>query len=134
MVERLLVRAFVALALGIALAAFLGVPVPLGEDGNPDLPATAFGQVGLYRLEIALLVFYGCLLLATPAFSGLIRGRLPTEISTRGARFADETDQTAELATTAVETLDLRIREIDEGLTEARAEIDHLKQVRSDNT
>lgn len=134
MVERFLVRVLVATGLGLALVAFVVVPIPLGEDGDPDLPAAAFGQVGLYRLEVALLIFYGGLLLATPAFSGLIRGRLPVEISTRGAKFADEADRSTELATTAIETLDLRIREIDDGLTEARAEIDHFKQVRSDNT
>lgn len=134
MVERFLVRVLVATGLGLALVAFVVVPIPLGEDGDPDLPAAAFGQVGLYRLEVALLIFYGGLLLATPAFSGLIRGRLPVEISTRGAKFADEADRSTELATTAIETLDLRIREIDDGLTEARADIDHFKQVRSDNT
>ena len=53
-------------------------------------------QASLYRLEIALAVFYGCLLILTPAYSGLARGRLPIEISTRGAKFAEESDLVAE--------------------------------------
>lgn len=46
--------------------------------------------------------FYGFLLLATPAYSGLAMGRLPIEISTRGARFAEEADQSADITKAAV--------------------------------
>lgn len=113
----------------ILIGAALCVAIPTAAFAPASsLPAVALGQVCLYRLEVSLLVFYGCLLLITPAFSGLIRGRLPTEISTRGAKFAGEADQASELANAAIEELDLRVREIDDALTEARAEIDHLKQ------
>jgi len=74
------------------------VPVP------EDLPAIAIRQPGLYRLEVALLIFYGWLLLLTPAFSGLIRGRLPIEISTRGANAHRE----------ALVTIDLEIKRLKE--------------------
>jgi len=67
------------------------IPIP------EPLPAIAIRQVTLYRLEVALLVFYSWLLLVTPAFSGLVRGRLPVEISTRGARFVEEADQSTKL-------------------------------------
>jgi hypothetical protein len=77
---RNLVRVLVGTALCTALSVCIAVPIPA------DLPAIALLQPSLYRLEVALLVFYGCLLLLTPAFSGLIRGRLPIEISTRGAK------------------------------------------------
>jgi energy-converting hydrogenase Eha subunit H len=94
--ERNLIRILVALALAAAVSASVLIPVPLGEGGDPVLPATAFGQVILYRLEISLVVFYGSLLVITPAFLGLSRGRLPTEISARGAKFAEGTDRSAE--------------------------------------
>jgi hypothetical protein len=86
---RKLIRIFVGAALCAALIASASVPVPV------DLPAISFHQAALYRLEVALLVFYGGLLLITPAFSGLIRGRLPTEISARGAKFSEEADRSA---------------------------------------
>lgn len=105
------------------------VPIP------EDLPAVAFRQAGLYRLEVALLVFYGGLLLVTPAFSGLIRGRLPTEISTRGARFAEETDQAAKLNEKKIEDLEQVIEVLAERLGIADAEIRRLKEAsKRDNT
>ena len=93
----------------------------------------AFGQSGLYRLEVALLVFYGSLLLLTPAFAGLIRGRLPTEISTRGAKFVGEADQSAELAEAAVKELELKVGVLTEELNEAVVDFDRMKR-RGDST
>jgi hypothetical protein len=84
---RNLVRALVGTALFTALVACAVLPIP------DDLPAVALEQAGLYRLEVALAVFYGCLLLVTPAYSGVVAGRLPIEISTRGAKFAAEATQ-----------------------------------------
>jgi hypothetical protein len=83
----MLVRIVVGFALCLALAACAVLSVP------GDLPAIALGQPSIYRLEVALSVFYACLLIVTPAYSGLIAGRLPDEISTRGARFAEEADR-----------------------------------------
>ncbi|HEX6782228.1 MAG TPA: hypothetical protein VF125_09385 [Solirubrobacterales bacterium] len=83
-------RILVGVALSLALAASVFLPPP------QELPAVALGQPGLYRLEVALSFFYGCLLIITPAFSGLAGGRLPTEISTRGAKFAEEAERSAE--------------------------------------
>lgn len=125
-IEQTLVRILVGAAFSAALLISALVSVP------PDLPAMAFGQAGLYRLEIALLVFYGSLLLLTPAFAGLIRGRLPTEISTRGAKFAEEADQTAELNAVVLRRLERRTSDLDDGLTKAKVEIDELKA--GDNT
>lgn len=85
----------------------------------PDLPSAAFGQTGLYRLEISLLVFYGSLLLVTPAFSGLIRGRLPTEISLRGAKFAEGADESTERNEADIRRLDAAINNLDEALAAA---------------
>jgi hypothetical protein len=119
---RNLIRLFVGAALGLALVACAAVPVP------DDLPAVAFGQAGIYQLEIALLVFYGGLLLITPAFSGLIHGRLPIEISVRGAKFEEEADQSVQVAEGKLEGLEQKIRDLTDKLTIAALEIDQLKE------
>lgn len=96
----------VATSLCIAILACVNAPLPHGPRSAAALPAVALGQATLYRLEITLLVFYGALLLATPAVSGLIRGRLPIEISVRGARFAEDADQSADKTKAAIERLE----------------------------
>jgi hypothetical protein len=73
--------------------------------------------VGVYRLEVALLVFHGILLLVTPAFSGLVRGRLPTEISIRGTRFADETGRSAKRDEAAIRAIEQRLDSFTDRLT-----------------
>lgn len=115
------------MALCVALAACAAAPVP------EDLPAVALQQAGLYRLEVALLVFYCGLLLITPAFSGLIHGRLPVEISVRGAKFEEKADHSVEAAEARVEELEQRITDLADGLTAASIEIKQL-QKDSDNT
>jgi hypothetical protein len=119
--ERNLVRIFVATALCVALVACASVPVP------EDLPTIAFRQAGLYRLEVALLVFYGVLLLVTPVFSGLIRGRLPTEISARGAKFAEDA-QSDELTEAALRRLRRTVDRLADRVTAVESEIDRQQQ------
>lgn len=97
------------------------------------LPAMTLDQASLYRLEVALLVFYGILLLAVPAFLGLARGRLPVEISVRGAKFEEEADHSVKLAEAEIEELKQRARNLDAGLTAATIQIDQLKKG-GDNT
>ncbi|HEX7278664.1 MAG TPA: hypothetical protein VF255_03470 [Solirubrobacterales bacterium] len=126
--ERNLVRIFVAVALCGALVACISVPIP------EDLPAVAFRQAGLYRLEVTLLVFYSGLLLITPAFSGLIYGRLPIEISVRGAKFGEEADQSVQVAEGKLEGLEQEIRDLTDELTIAVIAIDQLKERAGDNT
>jgi hypothetical protein len=125
-------RNFIRIAVGAALCAALlasaAAPVP------EDLPALAFQQVCLYRLEIALLAFYGGLLLITPAFSGLIRGRLPIEISTRGAKFAEEDERSAELDEAAIKRLEGVIAGLAQDLADTQIETKRLsKFVRRDS-
>jgi hypothetical protein len=85
-------------------------------------------------MEIATLVFYGELLLVTPAFSGLIWGRLPTEISMRGAKFA-EADQSVNANRAAVKELEQATRKLTEGLEIANVEITRMKRMpRRDST
>ena len=118
---RMLVRILVGAALGLALASCAVLPVP------GHLPAIALEQEFLYRLEVALAVFYGWLLVATPAYSGLVMGRFPTEISTRGAKFAEGADQAAELNEKLIWELEQRVDLVVDGLTETMIEIDRLK-------
>ena len=119
---RNLVRARVGTALGVALAACAALPVP------EDLPTIALEQAALYRLELALAVFYECLLLATPAYSGLAMGRLPIEISTRGARFAEEADQTAEQDEATIRNLEQGFAQLKADLSEAKVDIGLLEE------
>jgi hypothetical protein len=122
------IRVLIGAALCAALIACAAAPVP------EDLSAIALRQSGLYRLEVALFVFYGALLLITPAFSGLFRGRLPTEISTRGAKFAEEADQAAELAEAAVvKELERSVSALTDKLKEATFELNQMKK-RGDST
>ena len=133
-VERSLIRILVALAVTIAALDSLLLPVPQDAKGDPDLPAVALEQSGLYRLEMALLVFYGELLLITPAFSGLIWGRLPIEISMRGAKFA-EADRSVDTNRSTVKELEEATHELTEGLNIANFEIKQLKETsRRDST
>jgi hypothetical protein len=119
---RNLIRALTGAALCMALTACLGAPVP------EDLPAVAAGQPSLYRLEVALLVFYGDLLLITPAFSGLIRGRLPIEISTRGARFGEEADQSNQWSEKKIEDLEGVAENLSEGLRNVQLKLEQLRE------
>ncbi|MGN6201362.1 MAG: hypothetical protein ACTHNY_03030 [Solirubrobacterales bacterium] len=129
MVERLLIRVLIGIALAIALIAFALTPVPVNAHGDPALPAPALEQVILYRLEVALLAFYGCLLLVTPALSGLLRGRLPIEISTRGAKFAADADETAAETEAAIRAAERSIRQLSQGLKDAQIEIESLQEL-----
>ncbi|HWO46636.1 MAG TPA: hypothetical protein VNM41_01135 [Solirubrobacterales bacterium] len=105
------------------------MPVP------ETLPTVAFDQSGIYRLQIALLVFYGTLLLVTPAYSGLAWGRLPTEISTRGARFAEEADESAKVNEKQFEELKRTTGHLTEKLESASFELEQLREApRGDNT
>jgi hypothetical protein len=105
-----LVRALVGTALCLALTASAVFPLP------DDLPSVALGQTGLYRLEVALSIFYGLLLLVTPAYSGLAAGRLPIEISTRGAKFAEEADESAAVSRVEIEELRGTVNDLTETL------------------
>jgi hypothetical protein len=102
------IRLMIGALLVAALVTALTVAVPTvgeGAEKQVDLPSVALGQESLYRVEIFLLVFYGGLLIGTPAFRGIVGGRLPTKISARGAEFAEETAQTIAEAQKLVEEL-----------------------------
>lgn len=119
---RNLIRALTAAALSMSLVACAAAPVP------GDLPAVAVGQPSVYRLEVGLMVFYGWLLLATPAFSGLVRGHLPIEISTRGARFAEEADQSTKWNEKKIEDFEGVAEDLSEGLRTVQLEVEQLRE------
>lgn len=116
------IRILVAIALCAALAAFVSVPIRRDAREHPVLPAIALDQVALYRLEVALAVFYGGLLLITPAFSALVDGRLPIEISAKGARFTEQADESTEVTKAVIEDLKRAAIHLSDGLTAANLE------------
>lgn len=126
---RNLIRFLIGAALCVAFTAAAALPIP------EALPAVSIRQASLYRLEVALIAFYGCLLLVTPAFSGLVRGRLPIEISTRGARFAEEADESAKINEKKFEELERITDHLTEKMESASLELEHLRETpRGDNT
>lgn len=129
MTERLFVRIFIAVALCTSLVGFAMAPIPMDANGHPDLPAPAFEQTALYRMEVALLVFYGDLLLVTPALIGLQRGRLPIEISTRGAKFAEGSERWRGIDEAAIKELEATTNDLAQGLVAANVELDRLGEV-----
>ncbi|HKH65426.1 MAG TPA: hypothetical protein VKA35_08185 [Solirubrobacterales bacterium] len=121
---RNLIRLLTCIALCAAISTSAGVAIP------EELPTVAVGQSIIYRLEVALLTFYGWLLLVTPAFSGLIRGRLPIEVSTRGARFAEEADHATELNGKKIEKLERVVENLTEDLRLVKLAISRPKSTR----
>ncbi len=101
--ERKLIRLLVAAVVIATVLACVLIPTPEDAKGNPDPPAVALKDEGLFRVEVALLVFYGGLLLLTPAFAGIFKGRLPSEISTRGAKYEEEVKERAETSDKVVD-------------------------------
>lgn len=132
--RRFSIRLLVALVACAALAASASVPIPVDAREVPAIPAVALEQPALYRLEVALLVFYGGLLLITPAFSGLVSGRLPIELSARGAKFAEEADQSSEATEAAIRNLEETTEILSERLSAANLEIKRLDELLRDNT
>jgi hypothetical protein len=125
---RSLIRTLTGAVLCIALVTGTTAPVP------EDLPALAVQQPGLYRLEVTLLVFYGALLLITPAVSGLLHGRLPIEISTRGAKFAEGSDRWVDLDETAIRKLEEKTADLTQALANALVEIERLDGIANSDT
>jgi hypothetical protein len=120
--ERSAVRALVGGVAALAILSFILVKPP------STLPATALNQKTIYHLEVALLVFYGGLLLLTPAFWGVIRGRLPTEISSRGAKYAEDVGQAAEIAEKRIDGQLKATEKLASDFLQARVDIDRLAE------
>ncbi len=107
----------------VVIAAGVGLP---GEGSDADLPAIALGQPSLYRLEVFLVVFYGGLLVATPLFRGLVGGKLPIEVSARGAKYAEEAAESIEETKKQMDALRLRMRNAESAVARTRLNVDQL--------
>jgi hypothetical protein len=104
--ERKMIRLSMAAVVVATLVALILVPVPTKDGGRPAPPAVALNNSALFHVEVALLAFYGGLLLLTSAFAGLFRGRLPSEISTKGAKYEEEvkrSDENTELTQVTID-------------------------------
>jgi hypothetical protein len=77
--------------IGIPAAGAAAIAVGIALPAPHDLPALALGNRELLWVERTLLLFYGFLLLFVPVVRAL-QGELPIELSTRGARYAEASD------------------------------------------
>ncbi len=100
-------------AAGIA-AIVLGIVLPVPHS----LPGPTLGSNELLWLERTLVFFYGFLLLFVPLLRAL-EGQLPIELSTRGARYVEASDD-------AVEALNARLDEAERLLDETLEVVDEL--------
>ena len=81
--------------LTIPSAALAALIVGIAAPEPRPLPSLALGSRELLWLERTLVLFYGLLLLLVPLLRALA-GELPIELSTRGARYADSSQQAIE--------------------------------------
>jgi hypothetical protein len=88
-VERVAVRLVVPVLLLASTAGALMVSVHTEKSAIPSL---AFGSHVVLAIQVALLFFYGSLLLLVPLARAVFDGDLPIELSLRGARWKEEVD------------------------------------------
>lgn len=127
--ERIAIRVATGslLLTALVVSAWLDPPTVVRAGGDVvKLPDVALGQEALYRLEVGLVAFYGGLFVLVPLFFGVIRGRLPTEISARGATFGADVDESVKEAQALVDDLDRRIEYAESRLARDRLNIDQL--------
>jgi uncharacterized membrane protein len=86
-VERVAVRLVVPVLLLASTAGALMVSVHTEKSAIPSL---AFGSHVVLAIQVALLFFYGSLLLLVPLARAVFDGDLPVELSLRGARWREE--------------------------------------------
>lgn len=133
-VERWAIRILVGALVVSALIVALTVAVPMKTVGGvqrESLPAVALGQEVLYRLEVGVILFYGGLIILTPVFRGAVLGRLPIEISARGAKFAQEVDESLEATQQLVEAHQDQLDDIEKRAIRARLNLDQLASAAS---
>jgi hypothetical protein len=131
---RLLVRTVTGalLLLSAIVALAVAVPTKTGSSGRKTaaLPSVALGQSSLYRVEVGLAVFYGGLIVLTPVFYGLVKGRPPIEVSARGAKFSEDVaqnvDRSIKDAQALADQLKNDVRSAQFQLARARLNIDQL--------
>lgn len=125
------VVALVLLALAALAASLVALPTKtVAGKPSASLPSVALGQPSLYRIEVGLAVFYGGLIVLTPVFYAVIRGRLPVEVSARGAKFAEDVAETVEKSIEDTQAITDRLQEdvrnVNAEAIRARVNIDEL--------
>ena len=129
--QRVVIRTLVIALTMVAAIVAVRVAVPTktvdGEE-RPNLPAVALGQEVIYRIEIAVLVFYGGLIILTPVFRGAVLGRLPIEVSARGAKFSEEVDESLETTQELVSSQQEQLDDLEKRTLRARLNIDQLAE------
>jgi hypothetical protein len=86
-VERAAVRLVVPTLL---LASTVGAFAVSLHTAKSEIPSVAFGSHVVLAIQVALLFFYGALLLLVPVTRALFDGDLPVELSLRGARWKED--------------------------------------------
>jgi hypothetical protein len=129
--HKVVVRILVSVLAVIALIAALKVSLPTKHVGSSHvvkLPAVAIGQELLYRLEVGVLLFYGGLIVLTPVFRGAVLGKLPIEISARGAKFAEDVDETIGTTQQLMAKQQERLEAMEKSMLRARLNIDQIAE------
>jgi|GEM_PF-2180554 len=85
--ERTAVRLGIPALLAASCAGAVAVSWHTTES---EIPSFAFGSHVVLAVQVALLLFYGALLLLVPVARALFDGDLPIELSLRGARWTEE--------------------------------------------
>lgn len=103
--------AVVALLVAAAFSVAIAGGIFLSHEGQ--LPGVALGTTWLLYALRALAIFYGLLLLFVPLLRAL-KGELPVELSTRGARYEESVTalKTVEQLTLRVAGAEMRIEEV----------------------
>jgi hypothetical protein len=109
-----------AIRIGIPAAAAAAVVLGIALPTPPDLPSLALGSRELLWTERTLVFFYAFLLFFVPVVKAL-QGELPIELSTRGARYAEASDD-------AVEELKARLSEAERLLDETVEVVDEMAE------
>ena len=107
-----------AIRIGIPAAALAALGLGIFLPTAHRLPSLALGNRELLWAERTLVFFYGFLLFFVPIVKAL-QGELPIELSTRGARYAEASDD-------AVEGLAERLDETEQLLDRAVELVDEL--------
>jgi len=109
-----------AIRIGIPVAAVAALALGIFLPTPHKLPGPALGSREVLWAERALVFFYGFLLLLVPILRAL-EGVLPIELSTRGARYAEASDD-------AVEELKARLAEAELILDETVDTVDEMAE------
>jgi uncharacterized membrane protein len=85
-VERAAVRVGIPVLLSASAVGALAVSL---HTTRSAIPSFAFGSHAVLAVQVAVLFFYGALLLLVPLARALFDGDLPVELSLRGARWSE---------------------------------------------